>query len=661
MTPRDGLSNRATRWSRDVTVYDATGRPYRTIFQDNTTVTTAYDQLGRRIAATDQLGQTTNYEYDKYGNLTAVVLPESVHFEASVQITARPRYEYTYDTYGNQATTKDALGRITSFAYDELNRKVSHTLPMAQVETWRYDTLGRQDRHVDFNGKVEKLAYDSLGRLQTDTYHDTEAGPALATITYSYDNYAATDGVRRDSVVNSRYGTTDNYSDRQGQLIKVVTPEGTVRYEYDPATGRKTRVYTADTPAAAKTDVNYQYDVAGRLWNVNATKVNNQAVALTTTYSYNLVDEPTSTVLPNATTETRTYDTLNRLTSVITKRNSDNAILGSFTYTLDLTGRRVAVDELAGRRAEYTFDQDGRLTQELVKTSGTVSRTITYKYDRVANRTQRFDSGEQAPFNTASYTYDNNDRLLTEARGQGGSAIFTYDNAGHVLTRSSNPLTPSAIYTWDIAGRLVREQVTSGTTSDTDYTYNTEGIRVSQGTHGQTPTKYLIDKTEAYDQVLEEYAPGGTLAATYIRGMDLLFQDRGGTKSYTIKDGLGSIRALTNTATPVAVTDTFTYDAFGRDIGRTGTTIEPFQYAGEQLDANTKQYYLARYYDTAAGRFTSRDVYDGRLAALSRRTITCMPEPILLIMQIRAAGNSLSPERSWSEPSAVAFWVQSVG
>src|SRR5262249_27081173 len=159
----------------------------------SSTVTTAYDQLGRRIAQTDQLGLTTNYEYDKYGNLTAVVLPEAVHFEASAQISARPRYEYTYDTYGNLATTKDALLRVTSFGYDELNRQVKHTLPMGQVETWRFDTLGRQDRHVDFNGAVEKLAYDSLGRLQTDTYHNTETGPALATIMCSYDSYATTD------------------------------------------------------------------------------------------------------------------------------------------------------------------------------------------------------------------------------------------------------------------------------------------------------------------------------------------------------------------------------------------------------------------------------------------------------------------------------------
>ena len=59
--------------------------------------------------------------------------------------------------------------------------------------------------------------------------------------------------------------------------------------------------------------------------------------------------------------------------------------------------------------------------------------------------------------------------------------------------------------------------------------------------------------------MLEEYAPGGVLAATYIRGIDLLFEDQVengvGTLSYYSSDNLGSTRALTNSAG--AVTDTY--------------------------------------------------------------------------------------------------------
>ena len=157
----------------------------------------------------------------------------------------------------------------------------------------------------------------------------------------------------------------------------------------------------------------------------------------------------------------------------------------------------------------------------------------------------------------------------------------------------------------------------NGTTTQTvTYTYDDAGDRVSESVNG-LKTTYLNDPTQAYDQVLEEYAPGGVLAATYIRGLDLLFQDRttagGGTGlSYYAVDGLGSTRSLTNASG--TVTDTYTYDPYGNPIAiaSTGTTSNEYQYAGYQFDTVTGEDYLrARYYDAAAGQFTSRDDYDG--------------------------------------------------
>ena len=45
----------------------------------------------------------------------------------------------------------------------------------------------------------------------------------------------------------------------------------------------------------------------------------------------------------------------------------------------------------------------------------------------------------------------------------------------------------------------------------------------------------------------------------------------------------GSVRQLTEATG--AVTDTYSHDAFGNTIGRTGTTMNPYQYRGEQFDS----------------------------------------------------------------------------
>ena len=131
------------------------------------------------------------------------------------------------------------------------------------------------------------------------------------------------------------------------------------------------------------------------------------------------------------------------------------------------------------------------------------------------------------------------------------------------------------------------------------YTYDDRGIRVSAKTDtASPPTKYLIDRNQAFDQVLEEYTPTtGLLAATYIRGLDLMFMDRAGSQSYYIKDGLGSVRGLASNTS--AVTDTYTYDAYGNATASTGTTTNAFLFTGEQWDGGVSKYYLrARYYDT---------------------------------------------------------------
>ena len=75
-------------------------------------------------------------------------------------------------------------------------------------------------------------------------------------------------------------------------------------------------------------------------------------------------------------------------------------------------------------------------------------------------------------------------------------------------------------------------------------------------------------------------------------------------------DGFGNVRQLTGVSGEV--TDTYEYDAFGNLLNKTGTTPNNYLYRGEQFDSGLGLYYLrARYYNTATGRFMSRDPYDG--------------------------------------------------
>lgn len=115
------------------------------------------------------------------------------------------------------------------------------------------------------------------------------------------------------------------------------------------------------------------------------------------------------------------------------------------------------------------------------------------------------------------------------------------------------------------------------------------------------------------DNVLCEQDEDGNVLATYAHESalhgDLISQNRGGQKSYYQYDGQGSTRALTDENGDV--TDTYTYDAFGETVARTGTTVNPYRYIGAkgyQYDEETDDYYIRRRtYEPTNARWLSAD------------------------------------------------------
>ena len=194
------------------------------------------------------------------------------------------------------------------------------------------------------------------------------------------------------------------------------------------------------------------------------------------------------------------------------------------------------------------------------------------------------------PSTTSSY--DANDRM----------ASLTYDNNGNILSADG------ISYSYDYANRI------TGTSTGVSIQYTGDGVRVSETVAGIT-TQYRVDEHNptGYAQVVEEIR-NGQIQTRYTYGRDLISQTMvgAGATSFYSDDGLGSVRALTNGAG--AVTDRYTYDAFGTTLATTGSTTNAYRFTGEQQDAALGMYYLrARYYQAGSGRFWTRDSWEGCL------------------------------------------------
>ncbi len=538
--------------------YNAAGQVTETILPgpSSPTMTDVYDSQGRKVAEFDQNNNETQYQYDQYGNLVAVIEPSALDADPSSPTYGQmvsQTYRYTYDAYGNLAAITDAKGRVTSDTYDQFGHKLSETLPMGGAhgtETWAYDALGQLQASTDFNGDVTQYAYYTSttqgvtpGSLETETI-EAPGGSTYDTITYTYGEANPDPQGNYTNTVSDTLGNSisDTY-DVNGNLVQIAstvpTPGGTsnftINYTYNLATGQETGVSTANT------NIQYAYDQAGELLTVTTTELDGTTLPapLVTSYVYDLDGRLVSTQNANGTTETRSYNAVGELTSIVDANGTGT--FASFVYSYDPAGRVLTETDFGGRTDQYTYDADGRLTEQVINDpSSPTARTLTWSYDLVGNRVASTDSGAPSGQQSLTYVYNANDELTSITGSNNWGQTFTYDANGSTLTVTGSGGAASSTTTWTPLGQMAT--YTSGSTS-VSYSYDSAGNRAYETVNGSTTT-YLNDPNQAYDQVLEEYAPRGVLAATYIRGIDLLFQDRSGTRSFYATDNLGSTRAL---------------------------------------------------------------------------------------------------------------------
>ncbi|PWU19131.1 MAG: hypothetical protein C5B50_07315, partial [Verrucomicrobia bacterium] len=229
--------------------------------------------------------------------------------------------------------------------------------------------------------------------------------------------------------------------DFDGHLTQVNSPEGVINYGYDLATGQLTSTCTANSLTQ------YTYDELRRLKTVTALKRNGVAINETTTYTYDKVGNRSTVALPNGVVTYYAYDTLNRLTNLTHQAGTTN--LATYTYALDLTGRRTnAVEVLRQEDGSYltitqrwAFDQMYRLTNEVsLCSSASYSYTNSYRYDQVGNRFSKTRVQSTGTITTTNL-FNANDQLLQEVSWSGSTMTesngYAYDSNGSLLAKTN--------------------------------------------------------------------------------------------------------------------------------------------------------------------------------------------------------------------------------
>lgn len=221
------------------------------------TITSSYDQVGRRIGLTSSLGADIQYDLDLVGNATAM--------QAS-QGNAKWQADLRYDSLGLEIERMLPGGLSSKWKRDQLGRPVEQLLGQSgSTKHKRRYSWGIDDRLseiIDSTTGSAKFSHDERGYLTGAKYSNgtvqhrnpDEVGNLYETTDRKDRQYSKGGRLLKKGSIRYEY-------DLEGNLVKKLTPKGTWHYQWDAA-GMLEKVIRPD-----KEEVTFAYDALGRrLW-----------------------------------------------------------------------------------------------------------------------------------------------------------------------------------------------------------------------------------------------------------------------------------------------------------------------------------------------------------------------------------------------------------
>ena len=197
-------------------------------------------------------------------------------------------------------------------------------------------------------------------------------------------------------------------------------------------------------------------------------------------------------------------------------------------------------------------------------------------------------------------------RIAVTAAGGTSPAVaadkFTYTKTAAAVTpRRAKPAATSRTTAAPSTRSAVQTQTSAQPTINAAYTYNGDGLRMSE-TVGASTAAFTWDSTPSIPRIIYDSAN------YYIYGPDgaPIEQITPAGPNYFVTDDVGSTRLLLNPDGSVGAT--YGTSAFGAHPTHTGSLTTPIQYAGSYTDpASGLLYMVNRSYDPVTSQFTTMD------------------------------------------------------
>ena len=639
----------------------------------------SYNDAKQLTDITDQFGNVVDIEYDGYGFPAAIISPDGLRTELSIDtqnqltsvtypdeslytfeyqnndglLTAKiepnsNRFEHYFDGNGRITHTNDSHGGLWQFDRDKsFDGLVSSTIAtpntLKSVERIRYSTGAEEKVVTNPDGSINKTINSADG---LDTVNQSSCGMTVETFsdldraygfTYTKSSTVSTPaGLTMESSISKNYVDVDFDG-----IMETVTRQVT--------TNSKTTTMVHDVVNSSNTITSPEERVVSMSYDPSTLRLLQSTVPdlYATDYNY-LSDGKLQSVTTGNRITAYTYDTEGNLATI-----TDPQERITFLTAYDEVGRLLSMEQSDGTILSYGYDNNGNMT--LLTTPKQANNTFTY------NGINKRSSFLTPLSSTTSYSY-NEERQLTKVILPSTREIVNSYTNGRLVETTTNEWTneysyacgnmldtvirgaESIAYTYD--GSLVTEISQTGSINATltftynndfnltsfgyaggieAYMYDNDGLLTGSGNFSVTrnsanglPEQIADDSltlSRAFNGYGEVSTVGINLSGTDLFGYDLTRNDSG-----RITD---KVETINGTSSHIV----YSYDDLGRllTVSRDSVLIEEYRYdnnGNRTYESNSGLGITGRSYTTSvedhivtAGDISFEFDYDDNLAA----------------------------------------------
>ncbi|MEN0059807.1 MAG: RHS repeat-associated core domain-containing protein, partial [Bdellovibrio sp.] len=554
--------------------YNGSGQLSAMAQGSQTQLSFAYNPQGYLSSVTNARSEVTSYQYDLAGRITKTILPDAREIQ------------YSYDANGNVVSVTPPSRPQHSFLLNAMELLASYLPPSLSGIT-------NKDTTYIYNADKQLTQITRPNGWLMFNYFGVDNGllSSIKSVDGSFNFIYSSTLKGLVSRILSPYGLANNLEYRGSSLSSIDNMQPSTSFSY----GKVSYGYDTDHRVISSTIQGNLASSAITTHRVlNGDGMPTQVGSLALAYSY--PSGRLSTTSLGTIADSRTYDSYGNLSSYQVTRTpigGSASMIYAYTLTRDNMSRIMGKTETVGGMTTtyvYSYDSAGRLTT-VNKNGVTITSSV---YDGNSNRLSGTDEGI-----AYTATYDNQDRLATW-----NGRSYSYNANGDLLAIQWGPNSQSQ-YAYNVLGHLLSVTLQSGAVIK----YKPDGFfrRGLREKNAVVSSVYLYEPNGSLAGIVNS---SGVLQQQFFYGTQAHSPDymiAGGVTYRFVKDHLGSIRLVVNTATG-AVTQQIDYGVYGKVLNDSNPGFQPFGFAGGLYDHETGLVrFGARDYDPEVGRWTSKD------------------------------------------------------